>query len=150
MDIPLQFWSRRLARELAGAQASALATSVTRVQPLNGRLVARSECTRQPRRTHSGRKLDKRSRTSVTLLFEFVSHGVGLTLRFSGGARAVRGNRLLGAHHTAVVAAGTSIVDVQIAHAFIGKETPDAVFEFAAIHDLRANHHCRRVVSANG
>jgi hypothetical protein len=39
---------------------------------------------------------------------------------------------------------------VQIAHVVIGKETPDVVLKFAAIHDLCANQHGSRIVSANG
>ena len=43
-----------------------------------------------------------------------------------------------GAHPAAEVATRTRIVDVQIAHAFIGKEAPNCIFKFASIDDIRA------------
>ena len=57
--------------------------------------------------------------------------------------------RLLGAHPAAEVATRTRIVDVQIAHAFIGKEAPNCIFKFASIDDIRTNHHGRCVISTN-
>jgi len=46
------------------------------------------------------------------------------------------------AHHAAVVTTRTSIVDVKIAHAFIGKETLDGVLDLAPVHDFRAPAAC--------
>lgn len=54
-----------------------------------------------------------------------------------------------GTHHAAVVTAWLSIVDVEIAHAFICEQTPDGLLKLAPLYDLRANHHGRRVVGAN-
>src|SRR5688500_7226012 len=52
--------------------------------------------------------------------------------------------------HPTVVATGTSIVDVQIAHVFILERASYARFELASIHDLRSEHHGGCVISPDG
>ena len=52
--------------------------------------------------------------------------------------------------HSAVVAAGSSVMEMQILDAIIAKELPNVFFEFAPLHDVCTDHHSRRIIGANG
>ena len=52
--------------------------------------------------------------------------------------------------NSAVVATGTSVMDMYVLDLLVTEEPPDVFLEFSPIHDVRSYHHCSRIIAANG
>ena len=51
---------------------------------------------------------------------------------------------------SAVVASGTSVMNMYVLDARVGEETIEMFFQIAALDHVRDQHHARRIIAANG